>query len=68
MSAVEDGWWWASSPRATFTFQVLNGSVVTAPPIGWSLLGGKPARVGIAELRKQGFEVLAPTEKREAIA
>jgi len=58
--AVQDGWWVAVGERATFTFQVQLGSVVTAPPYGWALLGGKSAAQGIEELLAAGFVLHPP--------
>lgn len=58
--SVQNGWWTAVGSKATFTFQVQDGMVVTAPPYGWKLLGGRSAAQGIEFLRQSGFELHQP--------
>jgi hypothetical protein len=50
-----DGWYWASTTRATGAFQITNGRVSDAPPI-WRTFLGQPASNLTRWLRRQpGF-------------
>jgi hypothetical protein len=61
MTNIQNGWYYAVGARACFTFQVMDGMVVTAPPYGWKFLGGRSPTQGMQELRRAGFTIHSPT-------
>ena len=50
-------WYYATSPKATFGFEVSEGKVVASAPYGRKWLVGKDVNKVIALLRECGFEV-----------
>jgi hypothetical protein len=50
-------WYYATSPKATFGFEVKDGKVVASAPYGRKWLVGMDAEKVLALLRMYGYEV-----------
>ena len=55
---MSDGWYRASSNRATFAFCVAHGRVIEAAPYGRRMLMGRSGADALKYLTSQGFKVI----------
>jgi hypothetical protein len=51
------GWYYATSPQATFGFEFARGRVVAVAPFGRKWLLGRPVEEAVEELRRRGYVV-----------